>query len=158
MTRSTIKQYLLVLLLLALVALVGCTNRYNPNVYSGDQAMQADKISYGTITRMNAVTIKDDNTGVGLVGGGVAGGVLGSQVGGGSGAVLGAVGGAILGAAAGAYAEDEFQKTNGVQITVRLDSGRSVSIVQAAEGSNYSVGQRVRVVTSPNGRARVLPY
>lgn len=158
MTRSTIKQYQLVLLLLALVALVGCTNRYNPNVYSGDQAMQADKISYGTITRMNAVTIKDDNTGVGLVGGGVAGGVLGSQVGGGSGAVLGAVGGAILGAAAGAYAEDEFQKTNGVQITVRLDSGRSVSIVQAAEGSNYSVGQRVRVVTSPNGRARVLPY
>ncbi|WP_290920987.1 glycine zipper 2TM domain-containing protein [Halodesulfovibrio sp.] len=158
MTRSTIKRYQLVLLLLALVALVGCTNRYNPNVYSGDQAMQADSISYGTITRMNAVTIKDDNTGVGLVGGGVAGGVLGSQIGGGSGAVVGAVGGAILGAAAGAYAEDEFQKTNGVQITVRLDSGRSVSIVQAAEGSNYSVGQRVRVVTSPNGRARVLPY
>ncbi|MEZ0575546.1 glycine zipper 2TM domain-containing protein [Halodesulfovibrio aestuarii] len=158
MIWSITKRYQLLLVLLALAILAGCTNRYNPNVYSGDQAMQADKISYGTITRINAVTIKDDNTGVGLVGGGVAGGVLGSQIGGGSGRVLGAVGGAIIGAAAGALAEDEFQKTNGVQITVKLDSGNSVSIVQAAEGSNYSVGQRVRVVTSPNGRARVLPY
>ncbi|SIO16986.1 glycine zipper 2TM domain-containing protein [Halodesulfovibrio marinisediminis] len=158
MTWSTTKRYQLLLVLLALAVLAGCTNKYNPNVYSGDQAMQADKISYGTITRMHAVTIKDENTGVGLVGGGIAGGVLGSQIGGGSGQVVGAVGGALLGAAAGALAEDEFQKTDGVQITVRLDSGGSVSIVQAAEGSNFSVGQRVRVITSPNGRARVLPY
>lgn len=158
MTWATMKRYQLLLVLLALAVLVGCTNKYNPNVYSGNQAMQADKISYGTITRINAVTIKDENTGVGLVGGGIAGGVLGSQIGGGSGRVVGAVGGALLGAAAGALAEDEFQKTDGVQITVRLDSGGSVSIVQAAEGSNFSVGQRVRVITSPNGRARVLPY
>lgn len=158
MTRSTTKRYQILLVLIALAVLAGCTNRHSPNVYSGSQTMQADNISYGTITRMNAVTIKDENTGVGLVGGGVAGGVLGSQIGGGSGAVVGAVGGAIVGAVAGAVAEDEFQKTDGVQITVRLDAGRSVSIVQAAEGSNYSVGQRVRVVSSPSGRTRVLPY
>ncbi|MCT4535400.1 glycine zipper 2TM domain-containing protein [Halodesulfovibrio sp.] len=158
MTWSTLKRYQLVLVLIALTVLAGCTNRYNPNVYSGDQAMQADSISYGTITRMNAVTIKDDNTGVGLVGGGLAGGLVGSTIGGGSGRVLGAVGGAIVGATAGALAEDEFQKTDGIQITVRLDSGRSVSIVQAAEGSNFSYGQRVRVITSPNGKSRVLPY
>ena len=158
MTWSSIKRYQVFLIILAVVILAGCTNRYNPNVYSGDQAMQADTIKYGTITRINAVTIKDDNTGIGLLGGGLAGGLLGSQIGGGSGRVLGAVGGAALGAAAGAVAEDELQKTNGVQITVKLDSGQSVSIVQAAEGSNYSVGQRVRVVSSPNGRSRVLPY
>lgn len=158
MTWHTAKRYHVFLILLGVLILAGCTNRHSPNVYSGSEVMQADEISYGTITRMNAVTIKDENTGVGLVGGGVAGGVLGSQIGGGSGRVLGAVGGAIVGAAAGALAEDEFQKTDGVQITVRLDTGRRVAIVQAAEGSNYSVGQRVRVVTSPNGRSRVLPY
>lgn len=153
-----IKRYQIIMVLMALAVLVGCTNKYDPNVYTGDQAMQADSISYGTITRMNSVTIKDENTGVGLIGGGIAGGLLGSTIGGGSGRVLGAVGGAALGATAGALAEDEFQKTDGLQITVRLDSGRSVSIVQAREGSNFSYGQRVRVVTSPNGKARVLPY
>ncbi|MCG8529527.1 MAG: glycine zipper 2TM domain-containing protein [Desulfovibrionales bacterium] len=158
MTLSSVTRYHVFLILLAVALLAGCTNRYNPNVYSGNQAMQADTINYGTITRINAVTIKDDNTGIGLLGGGLAGGLLGSQVGGGSGRFVGAVGGAALGAAAGALAEDELQKTNGVQITVKLDSGQSVSIVQAAEGSNYSVGQRVRVITSPNGRSRVLPY
>ena len=158
MTWHTAKRYHVFLILLGVLILAGCTNRHSPHVYSGSETMQADEISYGTITRMNAVTIKDENTGVGLVGGGVAGGVLGSQIGGGSGRVLGAVGGAIVGAAAGALAEDEFQKTAGVQITVRLDTGRRVAIVQAAEGSNYSVGQRVRVVTSPTGRTRVLPY
>ena len=84
----------------------------------------------------------------------VTGGVLGSMVGGGRGQVLGAVVGALGGAAAGAMLEEGVTKKNALEITVELDSGEILSVVQEADLEFYA-GERVRVLRANDGTSRV---
>jgi outer membrane lipoprotein SlyB len=51
-------------------------------------------------------------------------------------------------------AEEAATKKQGVEITVRLDSGQIVAIVQQASATTFNVGDRVRVLTL-NGETRV---
>jgi outer membrane lipoprotein SlyB len=90
------------------------------------------------------VQIQNDSRGVAtLVGAGI-GGVAGSSIGGGSRAnTIGAIAGAAAGGAAGnALARGA---RNGVEITVQLENGRTVAVVQDGNPSDYRVGDRVRV-------------
>lgn len=61
--------------------------------------------------------------------------------------------GATIGSAAGSVQEDTSAKP-GLEVTVRLDNGALVAVVQDA-GEKFSVGDRVRIV-SGNGESRVL--
>ena len=45
----------------------------------------------------------------------------------------------------------------GQLITVRLDNGRLMAVTQATTPGLY-VGERVQVLYSPDGNARVLPF
>ena len=77
----------------------------------------------------------------------VLGGIAGSTVGGGSRAnAAGAVAGAILGGVAGHAIEESATERPGVEITVRMDSGRMVAIVQEAS-ELFRSGDRVRVLS-----------
>jgi outer membrane lipoprotein SlyB len=90
-----------------------------------------------------------------MVAGGALGGVAGSAVGGGTGRDLAIVGGAILGALVGEKVEQEAGKTNGLEITVRMDNGETRVIAQA-DDVPISAGQRVQVI-SGTGVTRVAP-
>jgi outer membrane lipoprotein SlyB len=90
-----------------------------------------------------------------MVAGGALGGVAGSAVGGGTGRDLAIVGGAILGALVGQKVEEGVGKTNGLEITVRLDNGETRVIAQE-DDVRLSVGQRVQVI-SGTGVTRVTP-
>ncbi len=76
------------------------------------------------------------------------------MVGRGKGSVLGAVVGALGGAAGGALAEEGMTRQNGLEITVEMDTGETLSITQAAD-LQFHRGERVRVLHSPDGTARV---
>ena len=84
----------------------------------------------------------------------------GSQIGYGKGQVAGAVLGGLAAGVAGHYIEKALTEQDGWEYTVKLDDGRTVSIVQGAEPP-LNVGQRVRVVKSQgktkSQRSRVLP-
>ena len=54
-------------------------------------------------------------------------------------------GGAILGGAAGNAVGGAIGKSNGVNITIRLDNGRTISVVQAVNKSLFKKGDRVQV-------------
>ena len=77
----------------------------------------------------------------------------GSTVGSGKGSVVGAAIGAVLGGLGGAAAEEATTRQKGVEITVKLDSGRMLAITQAAD-EEFRVGDRVRVL-SGGGTTRV---
>ncbi|MHB8759362.1 MAG: hypothetical protein ACYC5S_04470, partial [Thiobacillus sp.] len=81
------------------------------------------------------------------------GGVAGSSVGGGRGSVIGATVGAVLGGLGGAAAEEAVTRDEGLEITVKLDSGRRIAVTQAAD-EEFRVGDRVRVL-SGGGVTRV---
>ena len=84
----------------------------------------------------------------------MVGGILGNMVGGGRGRTLATIAGAALGAAGGYAGEKALTKQNGLEITVELENGQQLSIVQAAD-QQFSPGERVRVLRGSDGSARV---
>ena len=135
----------------------GCqTPSASANVYTYGQAQSEQIVRHGTVIAVRSIVIqKDSSSGVGMIAGGALGGVAGSAVGGGTGRNLAIGGGAILGALAGEKIEEGVGKTNGLEITVRLDNGEERVIAQEADVP-ISVGQRVSVI-SGSGPARVVP-
>ncbi len=141
--------------MLALAMLsAGCTN-YSGNAYSGSQVRSAQTVQYGTVISVQPVTLEENHPAlVGTAAGGVVGGVLGNMVGGGHGRTLATVAGAALGAAGGYAAEKAITKQNGLEITVELENGQHLSVVQAAD-QQFSRGERVRILRGSDGSARV---
>lgn len=141
---------------LALTAvLAGCANpSASSRVYTFDQAQRAQTVTLGYVIGVRPVTIQASQTsGLGVIAGGALGAVTGSAVGGGSGRRITTVGGAVGGAMAGNAIENASMRRQGIEITVRLDSGDVRVITQEADVP-ISTGQRVQIVTQ-GGVSRV---
>ncbi|HNX53264.1 MAG TPA: hypothetical protein PLD51_03740 [Pontiellaceae bacterium] len=135
--------------------LSGCASSNSGEVYSRNQARRTQTVQPGTVQFVKSVKIEGTRSAVGPVAGGVAGGVAGSTMGAGKGSVLAALGGAAIGAVGGAVAEEQLTKKAGLEITVKLDSGSTIAVVQEAD-IMFSVGERVRVLTGSDGTTRVV--
>jgi len=145
----------LIALLLAAGLLAGCfPESRSGNVYTRDQARTSQSVNYGTILRVDLVTIEGTQTGMGTVAGGAMGGALGSAVGGGSGRTIATVGGAIVGGIAGSAIEKGATTVQGVELEVQLDNGELLVVVQENDAV-YKVGDRIRVIRDSQGTARV---
>jgi len=149
------KSFRIITFLAATALIAGCASSNSGEVYSRDQARRTQTVQLGTVQFVKNIQIEGTKSSLGTIGGGVAGGVLGSTIGGGKGQVLAALGGAALGAVGGTVAEEKLTKKAGLEITVKLDSGSSIAVVQEADVM-YSVGERVRVLTGPDGTTRVV--
>jgi len=141
-------------LILTAAALTGCAGSKSGEVYRRDQARQEMQVRMATVESVRNVRMEGTKTGVGPVAGAVVGGVAGSHVGGGRGQIVGAVIGAVIGGVAGGAIEEEATRRQAVEITVRLDNGQLVAIVQEDDPMNFRAGDRVRVL-STRGETRV---
>ena len=111
-------------------------------------------VQAGTVAGVNAVNIRPGETRFGTITGAALGGLLGSTIGRSTRANLaGAVGGAAAGGAAGSAIQGSAS-TRGVEITIDLDSGETVAIVQPGDPRDFRVGDRVRL-TGNDENARV---
>ena len=135
------------------IAASGCAYRAGSGDYRGYQVMGEQSVRFGVVESVRDVRINPRETGVGTAGGAVLGGIAGSNVGGGSGQVAGAVGGAILGGIIGHNVEESANERQGVEITVHLDTGKYIAVVQGADEA-FRPGDRVRVLTG-RGTTRV---
>ena len=137
------------------VCISGCLHSgQGSKTYTRDQAQRQLSVYYGTVLKVSDVKIEAEQTGVGAVAGGVLGGVAGSAVGSGSGSRIGAAAGAVGGMIAGQAAEKSLGKKDGVELEISLDDGRLIVIVQEKDAT-FAVGDRVRVIQSPDGKMRV---
>jgi outer membrane lipoprotein SlyB len=136
------------------VTMTSCASSRSANVYSRDQARQTQTVSQGVVSQVRSVLIEGTKTPVGAIAGGAVGGVAGNAVGGGTGKKLMTVVGAIAGAAAGAAAEEGITRKDGLEITVTLDNGTVIAVVQEAD-ENFTIGERVKVLRSSDGTSRV---
>jgi|APTNR8051073442_1049403.scaffolds.fasta_scaffold02429_9 outer membrane lipoprotein SlyB len=134
--------------------LSGCPASVSGSAYTRDQSRQAQDVRMGYVESVRQVMIEGAKSGVGTVAGAALGGVAGSTIGGGRGQIAGAVGGAVLGGLAGSAIEESATRQPGLEITVRLDSGRMVAVTQGADEPFYP-GDRVRVLTGYDGTSRV---
>lgn len=141
---------LLIIAAAAPLLFVSCAQQsLTGDTYSRGEAGRAQSVNAGKITSIRNVAIQGNSAMGGLIGG-IAGGVLGNEIGSGSTAnTLGAVGGAAAGAAIGSRLEQSMGTKQGLEITVKLDKGGSVSAVQEVnKRESFNVGDRVRVLSN----------
>jgi outer membrane lipoprotein SlyB len=146
----------LLLILIGFIA-VGCAapSSMSGSAYSRDQAQKVQTVHEGEVIMVREVLIEGSKSGAGGVAGGIMGYALGSTVGGGSGKGVARAAGTIAGAAAGSAIEESATRQTGLEITVKLDNGETVSIVQEAD-ERFDEGDLVRVLRRPDGSARVI--
>ena len=132
---------------LTLIALLtGCASGVGGKDYTRAQARTVQEVEMGRVDSVREVRIEGTKTPIGAGAGAVVGGVAGSTMGGGKGSIVGAAVGAVLGGLGGAAAEEAVTRKTGVEITVKLDSGRMLAVTQAAD-EVFREGDRVRVLT-----------
>jgi outer membrane lipoprotein SlyB len=114
----------------------------------GEQVQREQIIRTGVVENVREVQIENarGTTGAGGAIGAVVGGVAGSYVGQGRGSIVSSVIGAVFGGLAGQAAEQQGGRQAGLEIAIKLDDGRSISIVQAAD-EPFRPGDRVRVIS-----------
>lgn len=136
-------------LLLSGAVLTGCAqSTLTGTSYSRGEARQAQSVQMGRVESVVPIVIEGRTDGVvGAGAGALIGGVLGHQVGGGSGRQIATVIGAIAGGVGGQRAEEMTSRRQGVEVTVRLDNGSVLSVVQEVDPNQiFSPGERVRVL------------
>lgn len=150
------KLYLVSAVLVLVLSAQGCASSRSGAVYSRDQARQAQEVKMGVVEDVREVLIEGTEGAVGGVAGTLAGAIGGSAIGGGRGSAIAAIAGAVIGGLAGAAAEEGITRKPGWEITVRLDNGNSLAVVQeAVENEVFRIGSRVRLMTDFNGISRV---
>jgi len=141
------KNSLLLLFLLITTGLAGCASNLSGESYSRSEARAVQQVEYGIIEQLRPVKIEGTKTPIGSGAGAVVGGIGGSGVGGGRGSYVMTVIGAVAGGMAGAAIEEGVTRTQGVEVTVKLNKGGTIAIVQAlSPNERFAVGDRVRVL------------
>lgn len=150
------KQTNFFLLLGMAVAIGGCASSKSGDTYTRDEARRVQNVQMGTVETSRPVKIEGTKTVIGSGAGTVVGAIAGSSTGQGKGSTIGSVLGAVAGGVVGAAAEEGITRQDGVEITVRLESGRIISVVQAGK-EQFQPGDKVRVLEG-GGETRVTHY
>lgn len=135
------------------VALGGCTPQTGVSSFSQNEAGQVAQVQFGQVTAIRQVDIQPGQTRLGTAVGGSLGAIGGSQIGSSTAAnIAGGVTGAVVGGAVGSAIQGS-SRTAGIEITIHLDSGDDVAVVQPGDPRDFRVGDRVRLSgTSENAR------
>lgn len=135
------------LLLVAFISLflAACASSNSGNVYKRDDARKVQTVKTGVVESVRIVKLEGTKSPIGTVAGGAIGGIAGSSIGGGRGSAIAAVLGAVVGGLAGSAAEEGITRKDGLEITVKLDGGAMIAIVQEADEA-FKPGDKVRIV------------
>lgn len=142
------------LALVAVFAISGCASGLGGGTYSRGEARRTMVVQYGTVEAVRYVQLEGTKTPIGPGAGAVVGGIAGSGVGGGRGQAIATVIGAVAGGVAGAAVEEGATRQPGVEVTVRLENGQVLAVVQGDGGEGFRPGDRVRLVRE-GGTTRV---
>jgi outer membrane lipoprotein SlyB len=135
------------LLLVALISifLAACASSNSGSVYKRDDARKVQTVKTGVVESVRSVKLEGTKSPVGTVAGGAVGGIAGSTIGHGSGSAIAAVIGAVAGGIAGSAVEEGVTRKDALEITVKLDGGSMIAIVQEAD-EQFHPGEKVRIV------------
>ena len=127
------------------VLVAACASSNSGSVYSRDDARKVQTVKTGVVESVRTVKLEGTKTPIGTVAGGVIGGVAGGSIGHGAGSTIAAVIGAVAGGIAGSAIEEGVTRKDALEITVKLDGGAMIAIVQEAD-EQFHAGDKVRIV------------
>jgi outer membrane lipoprotein SlyB len=147
-------RFVKILAIMMLAAVLGaCASSNSGSVYKRGEARTVHTVKMGVVESVRTVKLEGTKSPVGTGAGAVVGGVAGNSMGGGRGRAITTVLGAVVGGLAGSAAEEGITRKDGIEITVKLDSGNMIAVVQEAD-EQFNPGERVRVLEA-NGVTRV---
>ncbi len=130
---------------LAAAALTGCANRsMSSQTFPRSSAQSVWNVDYGEVVDVRDVKVEGEVSLLGILVGAAIGHAAGFEI---SDSRNAGTVGAVVGAAAGAAIDPAITDKDALQITVELDSGSTVAIVQDDE-DRFENGERVRVLTA----------
>ena len=125
--------------------------------YARAQVRGEQTVRLGVVENVRDVVIDARDTGTGTLAGAAVGGIAGSTVGGGYRAnAAGAIAGAVVGGIIGSAIEKNANDRRGVEVTVRLESGKLIAVTQEKD-EEFRVGDRIRIL-SGQGTTRVTRF
>ncbi len=130
-----------------------CASSNSGAVYSRDEARKVQTIRTGLVESVRQVKLEGTKTPIGTAAGAAVGGVAGSSLGKGDGNIIGAVIGAVVGGIAGSAIEEGITRKDALEITVKVDGGPLLAIVQEAD-EQFKAGDKVRLIET-GGTTRV---
>ena len=144
---------ILILITTLSLFVAACASSNSGSVYKRDDARKVQTVKTGLVESVRTVKLEGTKSPVGTVAGGAIGGIAGSSVGGGRGSAIAAVIGAVAGGLAGSAIEEGVTRKDALEITVKLDGGGLIAIVQEAD-EQFNPGEKVRIVEG-GGTTRV---
>lgn len=139
---------------LAIAVFGGCASNQLDSVPSSASST-VQTLDLGTVIAVRDVNIEGESTNLGTYGGGVMGSAIGSTVGSGDGRIIAAAAGSVVGAVVGEKIEKELTKKIAQEITVEMDDGGTIVVVQERVEPIFSAGDRVSLLETRTGHARV---
>lgn len=136
-----------------LLLLAGCASSLTGDSYSRGEARSETTIRKGVVESVRYVKLEGTKSGVGAVAGGAVGGIAGGAVGNGRGSSIASVLGAVAGGLLGAAGEEGVTRKQGIEVTVQLDDGSLLAVVQEAD-EDFSPGEKIRLLRT-GGTTRV---
>ncbi len=134
-------------------SLSGCAST-GGKTYREGEVRTAQRVKYGTVISVQEVRVEDDPSMLGIGAGGAAGGVIGNLFGHGAGRTMATLGGVAVGALAGAATESAIKSYTADEITIELEDGETIVVVQGQD-DYFNAGDRVRVLYTSANTARV---
>lgn len=125
--------------------LIACASSNSGSVYSRDDARKIQTVKTGVVESVRLVKLEGTKSPVGTIAGGAIGGIAGSSVGRGNGSAIVAIIGAVAGGLVGSAAEEGLTRKDALEITVKLDGGSLVAVVQETD-EQFHPGEKVRLV------------
>ena len=145
------------LLLLIPILLIGCDYATQTR-YGYSEVGQVQVVQFGTVIAIRDIEIMGESSVGGAIAGGAAGAAAGGNIGGGTGTAVAVVAGAVVGASAGAALERAIRKRGGVEYTVVLENGKTITVAQNVSEKDVIHKNNDRVIVQINGQyQRVLP-
>lgn len=135
----------LILIAALSVLVAACASSNSGSVYKRDDARKVQTVKTGVVESVRQVKLEGTKTPIGTVAGGAIGGIAGGSIGSGRGSAIGAVIGAVAGGIAGAATEEVVTRKDAIEITVKLDGGALIAVVQEADEA-FKPGDKVRIV------------
>ena len=137
------KQFILLITFISFFA--SCSNSsLKPDTYDRDSSQRISNVLYGEVVSLKKVSIEGEIKS-GTIVGGLVGAAAGSQVSDSKPeSEIGAVIGGAIGATIGGNVSKNIQAVEGIQLTINMDDGRTISVVQEVSLSLIHISEPTR--------------
>jgi len=151
LNAPALKHALFLAALLAVLLFSGCASYGGYQSVPSSSVGAVQRVQQGEVIATRTVVIDGQATARGQSSGAIIGSAAGQTLGEGSGRILAAAGGGVLGGIVGGMVEKQLTTRQAQELTVELEDGRRIVVIQEQRNAGFLEGDQVKVTIGPSG-------